>query len=507
MLHDKDSLLGRGFGFFQGLKLNKGFNFVKNIKSCRSAKFNGSSISGKGSKSGKGARSGKGLRILIYSLISAITVFSAVMLILAEIYTGNTIRKGINIEQCDVSWLPVQEAKKLVTDYINDKYPQKGLTLQYKDKQWYVPLKDIGFQFLVDDAVNKAYMAGRDGNIFKKVFYAISISKNNLNLTTGIKYDTEKLRKFIQKAKQECDIVEKNASIQFNKGTVTFNQETVGNELNIDTSLKKVENQIVKRNFSTIDLEVEYKKPHITVNDIKDINTVLGSYSTKFSTADKNRTYNINLACSKINGYILMPGDVFSMSKVLGAVNEETGYKEAPVIIKNQLTKGYGGGVCQVSSTLYNSVLLAGLDVTNRNPHSLTLPYIAPGRDATINGDTLDFKFMNNLDYPICINAGTEGGTLRIRIMGRKNKNADTIKLRTQVIAYYEPQEAEVIIDNTLAYGQSVVEIKEKKGVRVVLYRETYRNGDLLFQEKISEDYYKPVRGRIRKSSDNTAMQ
>lgn len=468
MLHDKDSSFGKEFRIF---------------------------------------RSVKGLRIFIYSLSAAILIFAVVFLILAEIYAGNTIRKGISIEQCDVSWLSVQEARKLVTEYINEKYPEKGLTLRYKNKQWYVPLKDIGFEFLIDDAVKKAYMAGRDGNVFRKVFYAISISRSNLDLTTEVRYDREKLRQFILKAKQECDVAEKNASIHFVNGTVEFSDETVGIDLNIDTSLKKVENQLVERNFSTVDLDVENKKPHITVNEIKNISTVLGSYTTKFSTADKNRTYNINLACSKINGTILMPGDEFSMNKVLGAVNEETGYKEAPVIIKNQLTKGYGGGVCQVSSTLYNSVLLAGLDVTERTPHSITLTYIAPGRDATISGDMLDFKFINNLDYPICINAGTKGNTLKISIMGRKYENADTVKLRTQVISYYEPQEAEVIIDDTLDKGQSVVEVKEKKGVRVAVYRETYRNGKLLFQEKISEDYYKPVRGRIRKSADNTALQ
>ncbi len=495
MLHDKDSLFGKGFEFFKGLKLNNGFNFAKDIKSGKSTKFS------------RGSKSAKGLKIFIYSFILAISVFSVVMLLLAEIYTGNTIRKGINIEQCDVSWLSAKEAKKLVTDYINENYPEEGLTLRYEEKQWIVPLKDIGFQFLIDDAVKKAYMVGRDGNIFKKVFYAVSLSRRSLNLTMGFKFDSERLRQFIQTAKQECDIVGKNALIHFNNGTITFTEEIVGNELNIDTNVKKVENQLGERNFSTIDLEVKKKKPHITVSDIKNISSVLGSYTTKFSTADKNRTYNINLACSRINGFILMPGEIFSMSKALGLENEDAGYKEAPVIIRNKLTTGSGGGICQVSSTLYNSVLLSGLDVINRTPHSITLTYITPGRDATINGETLDFKFLNNLDYPICINARTVGGTLKINIMGKKYENPDKIKLRTQVIAQYEPQEAEVIIDDTLAYGQSVVEIKEKNGVRVALYRETYRNGVLLFQEKISEDYYKPVRGRIRKSSYNMVLQ
>jgi vancomycin resistance protein YoaR len=199
---------------------------------------------------------------------------------------------------------------------------------------------------------------------------------------------------------------------------------------------------------------------------------------------------------------IILPGESFSMNKALGPRTHENGYKEAPIIFKNELVPGTGGGVCQVSSTLYNTVLLAGLDVIEREHHSMTLSYISPGRDATITEDSIDFRFVNNLDYPICLHAAVNGNVLNISILGKKRDDGLLIKLRTEVIRMYNPKPDIVILDNTLEYGQTVTERKAKKGIRVALYREAYKDNKLQWRQKLTEDYYKPIQGKIRVSSD-----
>jgi len=285
------------------------------------------------------------------------------------------------------------------------------------------------------------------------------------------------------------------------KGVIEFRQESITRMLDIDRNTELVENQLRKRDFGKIELLVEEKKPHIVYDEIKDIDCVISHFSTVFSTGDVNRSDNIRLACSRIDNRIMLPGEEFSMNQALGPRTLENGYKEAPVILKSELVSGMGGGVCQVSSTLYNTVLLAGLKVTERMHHSIPLTYISPGRDATINEDSIDFRFINSLDYPVCLQTDVNGRTLNIRILGKKSEDGTVYKLKTETIALYPPEPDEVIVDNTLQYGEEVVERKAIKGVRVALYREAYKKGTLLWKEKLTEDYYKPVRGKVRVSS------
>ena len=155
-----------------------------------------------------------------------------------------------------------------------------------------------------------------------------------------------------------------------------------------------------------------------------------------------------------------------------------------------------------VSSTLYNSVLLAGLKVTEREHHSIPLTYISPGRDATITEDSIDFKFRNNLGYPILVSAGVKGNRLDISIMGRKRDDGIEFRLKTKTVKVYKPEPEKLVPDQALEPGRKVVERKAVNGVRVIVYREAYKNGVLQWREKLSEDYYKPIQGVIRVSSD-----
>jgi len=327
------------------------------------------------------------------------------------------------------------------------------------------------------------------------------LSFQGQQLEIGENYDKDKLQSFLKKIKNECDSIEKNAEMAYVKGVIEFTHENIGRKLDIDRNTELVENHLRERDFGTIELLIEEQKPNIVYDEIKDIDSVISHFSTVFSTGDINRSDNIRLACSMIDNKILMTGEEFSMNQALGPRTLENGYKEAPVILKSELVSGMGGGVCQVSSTLYNTVLLAGLKVTERTHHSIPLTYISPGRDATINEDSIDFRFINTLDYPICLQTDVNGKTLNIRILGKKNEDGNTIKLKTETIAVYPPEPDELILDNTLQYGEKIIERKAINGMRVVLYRETYKNGTLLWKEKLTEDYYKPVRGKARVSS------
>ena len=170
----------------------------------------------------------------------------------------------------------------------------------------------------------------------------------------------------------------------------------------------------------------------------------------------------------------------------------------APIIMQSQVVPGTGGGVCQVATTLYNAALLSCLEITSRVHHSIPLGYVPPGQDATISEGYIDLKFKNNKNYTICIVSEINDGSITVKIIGRNNDSKRlNVVLRPVIIEEYTPPEPEYVINNNLSDGQGKVRIRERKGLKVVLYRDIYdEHGALIKSEIISQDIYKPVRGQ-----------
>lgn len=170
----------------------------------------------------------------------------------------------------------------------------------------------------------------------------------------------------------------------------------------------------------TIPLKVLY--PNVTTNMIgsEAFPDLLSSFSTKYSVRATARTTNLKLAASKINGTVLMPGETFSYNKVVGARTIAAGYKEAPIYVSGEVVDGLGGGICQITSTLYNAVVYANLDIVERTNHQFVPSYVTASRDATVVYGSLDFKFKNNRNYPIKINCSVSGGIATFQIFGLK---------------------------------------------------------------------------------------
>lgn len=444
----------------------------------------------------------KGLKVFVIGSVIIVALCTAAMLILSHIYTGDTIRKGVSIGQTDVSWMTKEDAMQMLAQEHAMVAGDRHVTLAYGDRVWTISPEDIGYHYDIDDAVQQAYYIGREGNIFRKVYNSLVLASSGHQIAIGEGYDGDRLLSIFHKIKKEIDTKPKDATFTYAAGKISITRETNYRNMDIDRNIELVENQLRKGIFGNIELQVDERKPRLTYDELSAVNGVISSFSTKFNSNDVNRTDNIKLACSRIENRILLPGESFSMNDTLGPRTQDNGYKEAPIIFKNELVPGTGGGVCQVSSTLYNTVLLAGLDVIERMHHSIPLTYISPGRDATINENSIDFRFVNDSGYPVVLKAYVSGSRLYISMLGKKRDDGLVIKLKTQTIGVYEPKPDEIVLDYTLPYGHEVVERKAVKGVRVIVYREAYKNDNLEWREKLSEDYYKPIQGIIRVSSD-----
>src|SRR5439155_24386156 len=148
------------------------------------------------------------------------------------------------------------------------------------------------------------------------------------------------------------------------------------------------------------------------------INTRLATYSTALGGSSSNRRHNIRVACQAIDGTVLLPGDVFSYNNVVGPRSERAGFRTAPVIIRGELVPGTGGGICQVSSTLYNAALLADLKIVRRSHHQFPVHYVPPGRDATVAYGSLDLRFANSLSEPIALDVKSSGSRVIVHVFG-----------------------------------------------------------------------------------------
>ncbi|MDE2125552.1 MAG: VanW family protein [Armatimonadetes bacterium] len=230
-------------------------------------------------------------------------------------------------------------------------------------------------------------------------------------------------------------------------------------------------------------------RPTLQTSDLKLIDGLLGRYTTRYGGSSPNRKSNIALAARHINGTTLAPGQIFSYNNVVGPRIEQDGFKTAPVIIKGELVPGMGGGVCQVSSTLYNAVLLADLKVVRRAHHAFPVHYLPPGRDATVAWGSIDFRFANSMATPICIFASAWHNRLTFSIYGKKQAGRDVdIELADRSV---QPVAVERVKDPALPPGRVVVKDKGHPSIHVTVYRVTRENGEVVSRQLISRDHYR----------------
>ncbi|MFQ3586225.1 MAG: VanW family protein [Fimbriimonadaceae bacterium] len=215
---------------------------------------------------------------------------------------------------------------------------------------------------------------------------------------------------------------------------------------------------------------------------------VIGAYSTRFSAGQVSRSWNIRLAAEKLDGLILLPGEEFSFNEAVGERTARRGYRLAGVYVQGRHDVGIGGGICQVSGTLYNAALLANLKITRRSNHSMPVPYLAVGRDAAVDYNSLDLRFRNNLNSPIAISSTCEAGRLTFRILGEPDPGLE-VKIVTSGHRTWS-RGVQYVHDGTLPAGKQRVVEKGSPGHAINTYRVLVRDGRELKRELVNSSRY-----------------
>jgi len=241
----------------------------------------------------------------------------------------------------------------------------------------------------------------------------------------------------------------------------------------------------------TLKLAVKTISPNITLEQLKGqgIQRKIASFTTDFSTSGSGRVHNVTVTANTLHDWELAPGEVFDYAKIIEAAQAQYGFLEAPVILNGELVPGIGGGICQVSSTLYNAALLAGLEMTERRNHSLPVSYLPKGRDATFAEGSINFRFKNSTGKHLLVRTEVSGRKLTVKLFGTMPDNI-RYELDSKTVSVINPP-VKTVISATVQSGTRLLLTAGKPGYVVETYRTLYRDGKAISRKRISRDTYK----------------
>lgn len=307
------------------------------------------------------------------------------------------------------------------------------------------------------------------------------------------KIDIEKIYNEIHKEAKDAYIVEEPFELH---------KEENGIDLKITMEEAKI---ILEEEKETYSIPLKITKPKVKVKDLGDklFKQTLSKYTTIYDAGNTNRASNIALAAKTINGTILLPGETFSYNGTLGNTTKEKGYKEGGAYVGGKVVQAYGGGICQVSTTLYNAALYANLEIVERYNHSYSVSYVPAGRDATVSYGGKDFKFKNTRKYPIKIVANAKNGVVSISIAGIKEEKEYEIVLTSSVLST-TPYSTTYEKNSSLAEGKQKVIQKGHSGQKSIAYKVVKYNGKTISKTVLSKDTYKPMNRIVQVGTKKT---
>ncbi|MCD9022340.1 VanW family protein [Cohnella silvisoli] len=361
-------------------------------------------------------------------------------------------------------------------------------------------LKQLGMNVDISDAV-KAIEKFRDVSWWDRARFRYQ-KKIKTDYGMQITWDEDQFRKEAASSwSSAAGSVPKAATRTINEqDEVVYTPEVIGTELDTPALLAKVKAFEPKSLSSlssgsdtkhSIELPVTQTTPEVTLAKLQEegIERKIVEFTTSFSTSGQGRTHNVTVAAKALNETLLMPDEIFEYGKIVDKADKEYGYKEAPVIVKGKLTPGVGGGICQVSSTLYNAALLSGLEIVERRNHSLVVHYLPKGLDATFADGYVNFKFRNSTGKQLLIRTVVKDKTLTVKLFGTM---PDNISYRTETVEVKEnPPKTVYVADNKLALGKQDTLQKGESGYVIESYRIKLVNGEVAERKKLSKDTYR----------------
>ena len=370
-----------------------------------------------------------------------------------------TILDGIYADELDLSGLTEEEAKTAVFEYVANLGELEVTLLSVNDKEVVTTLSEVGLNWTNPEIIGEAVSHARGGNFVTRYKAAKDLQLNNIVYDIKLSVDKDEIKAVIENECAKYNIKEKNYSLKRENGQFTVLEGKKGYSVDVETSTDKVYDYLMNdwdRTDCKIAMNIVEVNPRGSAEELSVVKDVIGSFSTRYTTSNAQRSANVANGCSLINGLVLYPGEEASTHKLTAPYTTANGYFSAGSYASGRVVESMGGGVCQVSSTLYNALLMAELEIVERYNHSMTVSYVSPGADAVLAQSAgKDLIFKNDKDYPIYIEGiTTPDKTVTFNIYGVETRPANRqIRYESVIISSDVPTNEVIYADPTKPVG------------------------------------------------------
>jgi len=423
--------------------------------------------------------------------------------------------EGITVNGVAIGGMTTDEAKTALAPVIQSLTAQRQLQLVYDNKLFPLDLSNMPNTVNTDAVLKEAFNLAKTAIDYTSLMAVVEDTRTNGHeLTLSVSYDLSSLNTAVAQIASQIDIPAQEAQVTgVDKEThkLTFKNEVVGYVVDQPALINLIADAVKTNNKNPITIPIIVTQPTLTAAMLQGQFVLRASATTDFSTSTSERKYNVRKGAGLINGTVLKPGDVFSTNDTLGVRSTGNGWKMANAYESGAVVPQAGGGVCQLSSTLYNAVAKGDLEIVYRRNHSMPVAYIKEGLDATINsvGNIIDFQFKNNTSSDIVIIGYTSGNKLTFEVWGIPFATIeyDEIKLSSALVSTQEnagePVEIEVPVGtekangSLMVAGETYVAVTPRRGYVYQSYKNYYLAGTLVRKEKLAVSTYKAFQGEI----------
>lgn len=423
-------------------------------------------------------------------------LFAIIPTLKVEAKSGNDkILEGVYIGNVDVSNMTYEEASLAMENYMTA-LDDVTFTFEVANSSLVTAkASELGLSWDNEEVLEEAVNLGKTGNVIERYKVKEDLKHGNYTFDMDLNFDATMILEVLEDKCQKYNVAAVDYSLVKTDDGFEVKEGTTGFALNIDESLDIIQSYLENewnREDATLTLEVEVTTPRGSTEELSVVGDVLGTYTTSYSSSGKERSANVENGCRLINGITLYPGDEFSTLETITPFSEENGYQLAASYLNGLVVESLGGGICQVSTTLYNAVLLSELEVSARSNHSMIVAYVQPSMDAAIaESSGKDFKFVNNTDYPIYIEGITQNKKITFTIYGVETRSeSHKVYYESEVLTTTEPEGEKIVTDSSKEVGYINI-TSAHTGYTAQLWKITTEDGVEVSREVINKSTYK----------------
>lgn len=428
------------------------------------------------------------ISLIIIIAIGSMSIYGYIFMMVNK--WEDKIYPNIRVYNLNLGELNKEEALEILDSKYSTLINKKSISLIYEEKNYDISYEDLEVNYNKEEMINQAINYGKDKGIIDK--YKLIKSNYEIILNPEFNFNREIEETFLNKIIEDINVDKKEATISISNGNIKITNDVTGKKVNYNDLKSKLEYAVNGKigESEVIDIEVLKEEATLKQEDLIKVNGKVSEYKSYFYNNEDGRITNMRIASKTLNGILLMPGETFSYNDVIGETTPEKGYDLANTYVGNKIVPDYGGGICQVSTTLYRAVMRANIRSVERTNHSMIVSYSEPSLDATVAHGYIDYKFTNTYNSPIYIEAYVLSDNVTINIYGNLNEKGNRKYELVSEIHKTNKFDIEYEDDNTIDFGKEVVIKNGMNGYESSAYLITYENGEKINKEKISTDYY-----------------